>query len=74
MRIQSFGSHYPVQYAMPLQAQRAAQASQNIQATQAAPAFGVKTVSFGKTAAVPASNKPSQPLNPNLGRKLDIYA
>ncbi len=71
MRIQSFGSHYPVQQANRLPAQRAAQPTQ---AAQASPAFGAKTVSFGQTAAVQAPNKPSQPLNPNLGRKLDIYA
>ncbi|WP_303673572.1 hypothetical protein [Vampirovibrio chlorellavorus] len=68
MRIQSFGSHYPVQQASRLPAQQPAQA------TQTSPAFGAKTISFGQTAPVQASNKPSPPLNPNLGRKLDFYA
>lgn len=73
MRIQSFGSHYPVQQASRLPAQRATQPAQA--AAQTSPAFGAKTISFGQAMPVQAANKPSSPpLNPNLGRKLDFYA
>jgi hypothetical protein len=67
MRIQSFGSHYPVQYALPHPMQPTAPL------VGTSPAFGVKTVSFGQVTH-PVPSKPSPPLNPALGRKLDIYA